>query len=87
MLRAGREALISKLISDALLPDFNVALLALKNLLALSKEKYSEKFINKALFGRIVSKILTSRGEEEYLSTAVSALYFWSKGEAGGVVL
>jgi hypothetical protein len=41
ILRAGRETLIGKHINDALVPDFNVALPALKNLLAISKEKYA----------------------------------------------
>jgi hypothetical protein len=41
ILRSGRESLINKLINDALIPDYNVAIAALKNLLSLSKEKYA----------------------------------------------
>lgn len=61
ILRSGRESLINKLINDALIPDYNVAIAALKNLLSLSKEKYAEKFLNKAQFTKIMNKILTSR--------------------------
>jgi hypothetical protein len=79
ILRAGRETLISKHINDALLPDFHVALPALKNLLAIAKEKYAEKFVNKTLFTRIVKKVLSSRNEEEFIGTTISILYFFSK--------
>jgi hypothetical protein len=71
--------LIGKLVTDGLLTDYQVALLAVKNLLAISKEKYSEKFVNKALFGRILGKVLPSRTEEEYLGTVISLLYFFCK--------
>jgi hypothetical protein len=37
ILRSGRENLIGKHINDALLPDYNVALPALKNLAAIAK--------------------------------------------------
>ena len=41
ILRSGRESLIGKLIGDSLVSDYNVAYSALRNLLAISKEKYS----------------------------------------------
>ena len=41
ILRSGRETLLAKLVNDALIPDFNVGLSALKNLVSLSKEKYA----------------------------------------------
>jgi hypothetical protein len=50
ILRTGREGLIGKHINDALISDYNVAILSLKNLLAIAKEKYSEKFVNKGQF-------------------------------------
>lgn len=53
--------MIGKHISDALLPDYSIAQPSLKNLLAISKEKYAEKFANKALFGKIIGKVLASR--------------------------
>ena len=65
--------------ADGLLTDYQVALLSVKNMLAISKEKYSEKFVNKALIGRILTKILPSRTEEEYLGTVISLLYFFCK--------
>lgn len=37
ILRSGRESLINKLINDALVPDYNVSLAALKNLQSISK--------------------------------------------------
>ena len=37
ILRSGRESLINKLINDALVSDYNVALAALKNLQSISK--------------------------------------------------
>lgn len=64
-----------------------MALLALKNLLSISKEKYAEKFVNKALFSKIVKKVLTSRNEEEFIGTAVSVLYFFSKNEDVSLVV
>lgn len=41
VLRTGRESLINKLINDALIPEYNIALSALKNLQFISKEKYA----------------------------------------------
>lgn len=41
ILRSGRESLIGKLINDSLIPDYNVAYSALRNLLSIAKEKYS----------------------------------------------
>lgn len=79
--------LINKHISDALIPDYNVALPALKNLLAISKEKYAEKFVNKGLFSKIVKKVLTSRNEEEFIGTTVSILYFFSKNEDVSLII
>ena len=49
---------INKIINDALLADYNVAISALKLLLLLSKEKYSEKFINQLIMNQIVKKVL-----------------------------
>ena len=81
VLRTGRETLLSKLISDALVPDYAVALPALKNLLPISKEKYSEKFMTRDHYHRLVQKVLRARMEEEYLSTTISILYFFGKNE------
>lgn len=41
VLKAGRESLVNKLLEDAQQVDYSVSVGALKNLLALSKEKYS----------------------------------------------
>jgi hypothetical protein len=43
--------------------NYQLAILALKNLLALAREKYIEKFINVKLVAKIVNKVLKERGE------------------------
>lgn len=58
LLRSGRESMLSKMVNDALLADYNVAISALKLLLLLSKEKYNEKFINQSIMNNIIKKIL-----------------------------
>ena len=50
--------MFNKIINDALLADYNVAISSLKLLLLLSKEKYSEKFINQLIMTQIVKKVL-----------------------------
>jgi hypothetical protein len=59
--------------------NYQVSILALKNLLAIAREKYIEKFINIKQVAKIVNKVIKERGEEEYLSLTISVLYFLSK--------
>lgn len=59
----------------------------MKNLLALAREKYVEKFINIKIVSRIVGKLLKERSEEEYLGLVVSVMYFLGKNEGVGVMM
>lgn len=59
----------------------------MKNLLALAREKYVEKFINIKIVSRIVGKLLRERSEEEYLGLVVSVMYFLGKNEGVGVMM
>lgn len=77
--------MFNKIVNDSLLADYNVAISALKLLLLLAKEKYSEKFINQTIMNSIVKKVLNERGEEEYIGLTLSLLYFFCKVE--GIVL
>lgn len=61
ILRSGRESLLNKLIADALVTDYNVTIGSLKLLLAIVKEKYSEKFITKNFINQLVNKVLNER--------------------------
>lgn len=61
ILRNGREALINKLIHDTSCMDYNVAIAALKNLLAIAKEKYADKFVNSEMMTKIIHKVLSTR--------------------------
>ncbi len=44
--------------TDSTTADYNVAILSLKNLLAIVKEKYSEKFITTKIVDNIMNKVL-----------------------------
>jgi hypothetical protein len=59
--------------------NYQLAILGLKNLLAIAREKYVEKFINVKIVAKIFNKLLKERGEEEYLSLVISVMYFMSK--------
>lgn len=50
--------MIMKIVSDGLLADYNVAIQAIKLMLLIAKEKYSEKFINQNIMNAIVKKLL-----------------------------
>ncbi len=50
--------MINKFVNDALLADYNVAILALKVLLFVVKEKYCEKFVNQGIVNGVVKKVL-----------------------------
>lgn len=79
VLRSGRESMLMKIVNDGLLADYNVAIQAIKLMLLISKEKYSEKFINQNIMNAIIKKLLNERGEEEYLGLVLSILYFFGK--------
>lgn len=71
--------MLMKIVNDGLLADYNVAIQAIKLMLLISKEKYSEKFINQNIMNAIIKKLLNERGEEEYLGLVLSILYFFGK--------
>ena len=50
--------MINKIINDSLIADYNVAISALKVMLLLAKQKYSQKFINQNIMNNIVKKVL-----------------------------
>jgi hypothetical protein len=43
--------------------NYQVSILSLKNLLAISREKYIEKYINTKHIAKIIKKVLKERGE------------------------
>ncbi len=62
-MRSGRENYIDKLITDCMgTKNYQLAILALKNLLAIAREKYVEKFINIKIVAKILNKLLKERG-------------------------
>lgn len=87
VLKAGRESLVNKLLEDAQQVDYSVGIGALKNMLALSKEKYAEKFITTQNCLKVLKLTGKDRSEEEYISLCLSTLYFLSKFESHSVAL
>jgi len=67
--------------------DSSVSIGALKNLLSLSKEKYSEKFLTPQNCLKVLKLACKDRSEEEYISLCLSTLYFLSKFEVHSAAL
>lgn len=87
ILKFGRESLINKLLDDSQQVDYGVSIGALKNLLSISKEKYSEKFITPQNCLKILKYACKDKTEEEYISLCLSIMYFLSKVETNSDTL
>ena len=78
---------MNKLIEDSQQVDYSVSVGALKNLSALSKDKYSEKFITPQNCLKVLKLACKDRSEEKYTAMCLSTLYFLSKFEGHSAAL